>query len=115
MIFKCFLPFSELSFHLFCVCVCDLLIHFRLHWVSAAVHAFSLVAASRGLSLAVLRLLTAVASLAGAQALGTWARRGLVAPRHVGFSRPGTESMSPTSAGRFLTSRPPGMSLFSLS
>ena len=94
-----------------------LIYFFGLCWVFVAAHGLSLVAVSRGysslrcagFSLPLLLFLWSTGSRApGLQQL--WCM-GLVAPRHVGFSRTRIEPVSPALAGGFLTTVPPGKSL----
>ena len=80
--------------------------------VLVAVHGLSLVAASRGYSLAVVHgLLVTVASLVehglqATQALQLW-RMGLAAPKYGNLPRPGVEAISPALAGGSFTTGPP--------
>ena len=112
--------------HISCIisCILNVLNHqvyrkqfFWLHWVFIAVCELSLVAASRGYSLAVVhRLLTVMPSLVAEQFPGAWLSavvvhqlscskvHGILVPA------PGIEPLSPALAGGFLTIGPPGKS-----
>ena len=82
-----------------------LFMHFWLHWIFVAEHRFSLVAASE------------VFSDCGTQALECkgFNNFGVEAKLPCGMRdlpRPGIQPVSPVSAGRFFTTRPPGKSRF---
>ena len=108
-----FLTYTHCYIHLFILKF--YLIYFWQYWVFVAACRLSLVAASRGCSLTVVRrLLTVVVSLVGEQRLsvlglsscGAWAEL----PCSTWIEGPGIEPGSPELAGAFLSTAPPGKS-----
>ena len=112
-----FVLFCFLFLKLFCSLI-NLFIYFWLHWVFVAARGLSLVAASGGyfslrcacFSLWWLLLLRSTGSrCAGFSSCGTWA---LLLRSMWDLRGPGFEPVSPALAGGFLTTAPPGKSLF---